>query len=536
MKFKQGRIYFMVGMVAVAAVYSCGKKKKSSSDSSSSEKLAEAYPSGLSLSIYPQTNSTSVALADDQEQSAKAKNEEAGKRLKGEGECFPPALAKESPREGSETCYEFDSEMLYLTDSTGNTYKYGTRTGKSSTAGSNEACMVSFTRGKVKQVTGMVDRTLGMVQMMICQARKSGAAGAPGAEGQTVDFKAIMDAAATAAGKDPAKMPVSKAAMTLTSGKYVTEIEMKMPAQPGGAASDTDPTEKITMTHDPSETDADGYAGTIVIRRSKDFDGTSSKERIVTIKYEREGTSVRYKLLTASLSTKISANAVVDGVLDLNVSTNASGEYLDPTTSAPFSSQNDAASGIMMMQFNMNPDTSAGDFAYWVNPGANYGEQPRGFVANVTADATTGLLSGCSSSGAYSGGSIRKSIKTSTPISPDGSYHPFACSSATGDGRDCNTAAQENNLYYFLGKRGSEDLRMYVPTTGGDTAKAATWTSQQTSSGNSGIVARQCFTQGTDGVYTLDTAKMTNAGTAGFELLGSTSASLPKAPNLGTIK
>ena len=109
MKLKQGRIYLLVGLVAAAAIYSCGKKKKSSSSSSSSsEQLEEAYPSGLALSIYPQTNSTTLALGDEQEQSAKAKNEEAGKRLKGEGECFPPALAKESPQEGSETCYEFD--------------------------------------------------------------------------------------------------------------------------------------------------------------------------------------------------------------------------------------------------------------------------------------------------------------------------------------------------------------------------------------------------------------------------------------------
>jgi hypothetical protein len=76
---------------------------------------------------------------------------------------------------------------------------------------------------------------------------------------------------------------------------------------------------------------------------------------------------------------------------------------------------------------------------------------------------------------------------------------------------------------------------MYVPTTG-DTAKAETWTSQQMSSGGSGIVARQCFVQGTDGVYTIDTAKMDNEGTAGFELLGSTSTALPKPPELGTIK
>jgi hypothetical protein len=507
----------------------CGKKKSNNDAPANSEAIA-AYPSGLAISVYPQTNSTALNLDDNKEQSVKAKNEEAGKRLRGEGECFPPALVKPAPMDGNETCYEFDSEMIVVNNASGPVYLSGTSDGKSKITGSSEACMVSFTRGKVKQLSAMVDRTLGMVQMMICQAKKSGTTLLPAADGESIDFKAIMDAAATAAGKDPSKMPVSAAKMTRSGTKYVTEIEMKMPSIPGGAAGANDPKEKIILTHNPGSDEAT-YTGTIVIRRDKDFGAQNAdKERILTINYERSGDSVKYKLLTASLNTKISANAVVDGKLDLNVSTNANGEYVDPTTNSAFTQQNDAASGIMMIGYNMNPNTGAGNFAYWVNPGATFDEKPRGFMSSVTADATTGLMSGCASSGAFSQGSIRKSIKNSLEIKPDGSHHPFACY------RDSNSNCPLTNNLYYVSTRGQAPsaitLHMYVPV--GSSIAGDTWTKSQSTSGAQGLVARQCFAQGSDGVYTIDATKTPD--TAGFGLFTHSDSSLPTPPDLGTIK
>jgi hypothetical protein len=503
----------------------CGKKKSNNDAPANSEAIA-AYPSGLAISVYPQTNSTALNLDDNKEQSVKAKNEEAGKRLRGEGECFPPALVKPAPMDGNETCYEFDSEMIVVNNASGQVYLSGTSDGKSKITGSSEACMVSFTRGKVKQLSAMVDRTLGMVQMMICQAKKSGTTLLPAADGESIDFKAIMDAAATAAGKDPSKMPVSAAKMTRSGTKYVTEIEMKMPSIPGGAAGANDPKEKIILTHNPGSDEAT-YTGTIVIRRDKDFGAQNAdKERILTINYERSGDSVKYKLLTASLNTKISANAVVDGKLDLNVSTNANGKYVDPTNgNAEFAQQNDAASGIMMIGYNMNPNTGAGNFAYWVNPGARFDEKPRGFVSSVTADATTGLMSGCASSGAFSQGSIRMSIKNSLEIKPDGSHHPFAC----------DTSCTLTNGYYASIRSGM-NIHMYVPAVQ-VASVGETWTKKQNTGGNSpdpGLVARQCFTQGSDGVYTIDATKTPD--TAGFGLFTHSDSSLPTPPDLGTVK
>jgi hypothetical protein len=503
-----------------AIIGACGKKKKSSSSSSDTSSLV--YPLGLALSVYPQTNSTSLALDDDKEQSIKAKNEDAEKRVRGEADCFPRALAKAAPNDTQETCYEFDSEMILVKKDSDGSSMTGTSDGKSKITGSTEACMVSFTRGKVKQISSMVDRTLGMVQMMICHAKKTGSAGIPASDGESIDFKAVMEAASTAAGKDPSHMPVSEAKMTKDGTKYITEIEMKMPSQPGTAPGADDPKEKITLTHNPGA-DASTYTGQIIIRRDKDFGSQSgSKERILTINYERSGDSVKYKLLTASISTKISANAIVDGVLDLNVGTNASGQYIDPDTNAAFSNQNDAASGIMMIGYKMNPTTGSGDFAYWMNPGANYSEKPRGFVSNVTADTSTGLISGCASSGAFSQGSIRKSIKDSLTIAPDGSYHPFACENS------CSLTSG-----YYVSSRGGVNIRMYVPSTSNAT-DADTWTKKQMTSGATGLVARQCFTQVADGVYAIDTSKTPD--TAGYGLYAKSDTALPTPPDLGTIK
>jgi hypothetical protein len=462
------------------------------------------------------------------------KNEEAAKRIRGEADCFPAALGKAGPQMGEDKCYEFDSEMIFLTQ--GGNDLNGTKDGKSKKVGSSEACMVSFARGKIKQITGMVDRTLGMVQMMICQARKSGAAGAPGSEGDSVDFKAIMDAAATAAGKDPARMPVSAASMTLSSGKYVTEIAMKMPTAPNSPPTDSDPVEKITLTHNPSASDENAYTGTIVIRRTKDFDQSATKERILTINYERSNGRVKYKLLTAAVNTEISDNAVVDGILNLNVSTNSSGAYVQ-SNGTVFTNQNNAVSGIMMIGFDMNPDTNDGNFSYWVNPGAGYTEPPRGFVANVTANATTGLMAGCSSSGAFSGGSIRKSIKESLTIKPDGSYHPFACSARVGGCAELPTTDAGGSFY--LGQRCSDrdnpstcvDQKMYVPAVTDNTI-GRNWTRDQMTA----YVARQCFTEDSNGVYNIDTSSMPGAGGAGYELLLNNSSTLPTPPDLGSIK
>lgn len=150
----------------------------------------------------------------------------------------------------------------------------------------------------------------------------------------------------------------------------------------------------------------------------------------------------------------------------------------------------------------------------------------------MTADSSTGRLAGCSSSGAFDGGSIRKSIKDSLVIKPNGSYHPFACNTGPQPPSNGNCSkSQDGDGEYYQGNRNGTPLKMYVPTVTA-TANAEAWTRDQ----NTTYVARQCFTQDATGVYNIDTSKMPTAGGAGYELLQSNSTSLPTPPDLGSIQ
>lgn len=533
-------------------VANCGKKDSGSDDvATDTAALNISYPMGLSISIAPQNNSAMALVSndksDDKEDSVKVKNQEAERLVRGEADsCFPPRLEKADQPPANETCYEFDSEMIVVKSSDGSTTRSGTANGVSKTV-ANEACMVTYTRNQVKRITGLVDRTLGMVQMMLCQANKSGS-GAPVSDGGRVDFKGIMEAAATAAGKDPARMPISTAAMTKSGDAFVTEIAMKMPSGPGQPPSDSDPVEKITLTHTPGNADNTEYSGTVAITRDRDFSG-QGKQRILTISYKRAAGRVKYRLLTASVADHIAPDAIQDGVLNLNAGTNSSNQYVDAGGTV-YGNQNDGMSGVLAVGFDMDPDTNAGTFSYWQNPGGSYDEEARGFIFKTDANSSTGLLSGCASSGAYSGGSIRKAIKTGTPsFAPDKSYHPIAC----GDGNngavagcttpDINNPTVDNAdsaLQYYVtakndGQSGQTTLRMYIPRVSNynsSDSAARKWAFQK----NENFVARQCFSQNDEGTYEIDDTEMDYQGTAGFELLPSSTDTLPKPPSLDGVR
>lgn len=520
-----------VGLVAT----NCSQKDDDSDDvATDTSALNISYPMGLSISIAPQNNSSTMLVANgDQEDSVKVKNQEAERLVRGEADsCFPTRLEKADQQPANETCYEFDSEMILV--KSGSTTLSGTSSGKANTV-TNEACMVTYTRNEVKRITGLVDRTLSMVQMMLCQANKSGA-GAPVSDGGSVDFKGIMEAAATAAGKDPSHMPISTAVMTKSGDAFVTEIAMKMPSAPNQPPSDSDATEKIKLTHTPGNADNTEYSGTVAITRDRDFGG-QTKQRILTISYVRSAGRVKYRLLTASVADHIAPNAIKDGILDLNAGTNDSKQYLDPN-GAPY---NEGMANILAVAFDMDPETNAGTFSYWKNPGGSYTEQTRGFIFEMSANSSTGLLSGCASSGAYSAGSVRKAIADGVAsFGPDRSYHPFGCGdNGTPVANDCsetiNSPLTDGDSKYYNPKRQGEFRRMYIPTVANFDANdsvARKWAF------NRGVayVARQCFTQGSDGVYTIDDNAMTGEGTAGFELLDSNSSTLPQPPSMTGVR
>jgi hypothetical protein len=237
--------HLVAGSLLVGLVVGCGKKKDdddtpaapadtqtvaagaggdtttNTTASSTVNALLSAYPSGLALSVFPTEVAAALRLmgTDDAAEEQLTEDSKPLGEKKKEGEdlingkgasCLSPAL--KSVREvldSEETCYQFDEDMLYTGSaphaddsdrpSADADLKWGgTVDGLSSLTG--EACLVSFARSKISQVTSLVDVATGMVQTMMCQAKKVDAAVALPALGGTLDLKAALVAAMGSSG------------------------------------------------------------------------------------------------------------------------------------------------------------------------------------------------------------------------------------------------------------------------------------------------------------------------------------------------
>ena len=459
----------------------CGKKKKDSDSESSG--MTAAYPLGLSLSIAPQSTSTALGDDSERERPLKEKKEEAEQMLKGEADtCMPKAIKMQRRPNNDETCYQFDQDMAVGNSNSGQ--PYGTADGKAKKTGNTaEACMVSFAREEAKQVSSMVDETLGMIQMMLCQAQKGGQ-GLPANDGDVLDFKAGMESAASAGGK---VMPLTKATMTKSGSNYVSEITAQFPL-PGQSAMAT---RTMKLTHNPNG-DNSAYKGVLNITMDKTFSGTGYQ--MMSIQYAKVDNKVKYELRVANVDSSIKDTALDSrGVLDLSSATD------------------NKMTAYKYVAFDMNPETGEGNMSYWHNPGSGINEAARGFVFNISADSSS-LLKGCASSGAILGTSIRKALQNSTTMAPSGFFHPF----------------QNTNI-------------LTPPSVDSqDQGLATTWTSTNNNQGS--IIARQCFKQAdaATGVYGIDNDSMAREGTAGFELIdfgdSNRKGLLPTPPDVATVK
>jgi hypothetical protein len=370
---------------------------------------------------------------------------------------------------------------------------FGTADGKAKKTGNtSEACMVSFAREEAKQVSAIVDETLGMVQMMLCQAQKAGQ-GLPANDGDVLDFKAGMEAAASAGGK---QMPLTKATMTKSGTNYVSEITAQFPL-PGQTELAT---RVMKLSHNPNG-DNSAYKGVLNISMDKTFNNGGNNGttyyQMMSIQYAKKDGKVLYELRIANVDSAIKDTAFDgNGVLDLSTSTD------------------NKMVAYKYVAFDMNPDSGEGNMSYWKNPGSGKDESARGFIFNISADGA-GLLKGCASSGAILGTSIRKALQNGTTMAPSGFYHPsqtsFPLTLPTVDATDVE-----------LAKKWSGNL-----SSGND------------NSGN--IIARQCFKQAdaTTGVYQIDGDSMAREGTAGYELIdfgGSRKDLLPTPPDVTHAK
>ena len=477
---------------------SCGKKKSDDAaaavatttttegeDPEEVNSLAAAFPAQLAISLFAAEDGSSLRLAEiadpNADKSLQEKIDESEAVLKGEAEnCLDPSLFKDLKAPTAVTCYEFDSDMNPFTQPAAGAMvakSFGTKDG---TDGHGESCLVVFARYTATDAIQLVDKAMGLVKGMICQAKKDDPTIEIPEAGDDLDLaEAMQDAAGS-------KMDVTTATLEAAEGTsllgddvtaYTSTIEITDPKGNGLA---------VTLTNQT----ADGVdTGVLSFSRpggilappggGVDPNNMANKNEALSVKYEidRDKHTAKIELRRAAILNTIApfdANGLVN------------------YTAIPEASANETSSNFNYLAFDMDTETSEGDLAYWNNPGGSYNEAARGFIFNVTNSKD--VLSGCGISGADADLSIRKAITTSAEISATGWWHP----------------------QWSLNTNVDKDTR-YTAQTGGS-------------------VTKQCFTRNSKGVYEIDMPSGADAVSIahGYELvtLANSGVVAPKTSNL----
>ncbi|MDQ3234235.1 MAG: hypothetical protein M3Q07_20705, partial [Pseudobdellovibrionaceae bacterium] len=498
-----------------------------------------AYPGALALAVFPTETGSALRLADEvAPETLAAKAAEAESYLDGTAAtCLPPVFLRPA-KQVDETCYEFDQEMIVGKQNS----LYGTADGKSKVTGSTEACLVSFARAQIKEIENLIDMGLGLQQGMICQAVKDDVDVAAAETEEGVDLKETLDDAMDSStdARKP-EITVSEATMSKevdADGKdiFKVSIVISMKNEKGTFA------QKYSLSHAPDSDDNTAYHGVMTLTRATTAaalqnpgpaPSQSSKTHIISVTYNKTTEDSKNVINAELRSARFHADLATlatgdDGVVNYNVNADFTvastdtnyGKYKNPTTSQYFQQVNDAVDGMLFVGYSMNVDDNTGKFEYWQNPGGNYTEAARGMVFAIEKDDAG--LHGCGMSGAVLGTtnpmadsvSIRRSIKESISLSPNGFFHPFFAS-----GKD---AGGTPKVYYkdVNNNNVKETTEAYwtVPSLT-DATKASTWANSQ----HGNLVSRQCVRQdATTGEYRIDTTKITEA--AGFDLFNPTSS------------
>ncbi len=505
-KLSETLLRSLLPLMAVGTLNACGKKESTDDAAATTtttntttsttttgtatavNALASAYPGSLALSVFP-SDSTSLRLADagstpDQtgaDRPPEEKMKEAEDRMKGEGECFDiHQLGEFKARFDALKCYEFDSDMNPHRLAGDTADRYGTSNGLDGLTGSTQACLVTFTKSQVDEVVHNVDRSLAMVQGLICVEKKLADAEErevrkPTADGDPVSLTTAINA------KLPTKSPISftKADVSAVTNDdetvtYITEIAV---TNPEGK------TDSITLRHTPAIEGGTSETGILSFLREpkggvaqqNDPNASTEKYAVMTIEYTRtnDGTTDNMKAeLTRAMINKKYEPLNAAGLINF--------------AAIPAQAQNSDIHAINSVSFDITPSTGAGSLSYWMNPGGNLVESARGLLFNLKADATTGLLSGCGTSGATSNVSIRAAAADDTKVlSPTRYWHPQGGQNVSPN-KDSRYTASEGNL-----------------------------------------ITQQCVTQAADGSYGIDTAKTTHA--RGYDVIAGSDSTV-RAP------
>lgn len=528
------RMFVVLGLIGSAV--GCGAKNKSNDSDSANNPVSEkaqealvtltsAYPGSLAISVFPTTTGTSLRLADADSapDSILGKEKESAEYLGGKAaNCLPPIFLRPA-RSVEEACYEFDQDMI---PGTKDGHNHGTPDGKSTIAGSKEACLASFARAQVKEIEQIIDQGLGLQQGMICQAVKDEVDVANATTDRGVDLAASLTEAGNKT-SDPRKpnLTVSEATMKKDAdGVYRVSISVSL------TKNGQTIVQSYKLAHVPDAVDNSVYHGVMsIIRDDVAAKGPANAigKQFISLTYKRalvgSATRLSAELRSSRFDPSVASKAFhSDGTLDYNVGADDNGNFGGLAAGRAISQQ-------LLVGFDQNVSDNTGTFEYWRNPGSNYTEPARGMIFKLDKNPTTGRLEGCGMSGAANGDdpsnnagwmSIRKSIKTGVSLAATGSYHPFfnTDDSAQGSsicvGNDCSGTAG--------GAGGSNPftVRWTKPTF--TTCDAQDRCDEWASRRGTPLVTRQCVAQNADGAYEIDTGEGKIKEAVGYVLFNPT--------------
>ena len=409
--------------LTLALGLSCSNDSKDDDASTSGDEvaasnpLATAYPGALALSVFPDESASAGLMLQAEGDAAKQiarppkeKLDDAKKRLKGEADCFDKTMAGEHQGGGAPTtCYDFDSDMNPVSN---NGREYGTTDG---TDGSGQACMVTFAKQQVDEIVFKVDRALGMVQGLLCAAKKKAAADGselslPEVGSDGLNLKSAMEDELGKVGD----FGMNSALMTAYKNDdgsvgYKTIVSF---STPNGAE------DEITLRHNPSNGDSKDESGVLTFKRSGGMQGAplvGDKVQVMSINYERKTDDDGEEKSIAELRTA-------------NISTDyepLNSKGLVAFENLPREASNSDIEAIKFVAFDINPETGVGDLSYWKNPGGRYTESARGFLFNIKEE--DGALAGCGISGATRDVSVMAALEDTTGdkiLAPVRYWHP----------------------------------------------------------------------------------------------------------------
>ncbi len=479
--------------------------------SSSTDATTVSYASG-SLAIPTSLALTTADSYDPTAATPKERIMDAAKRLKGESsECLSAHIFNPVPI-NSDPCYNPDGDLAVVNQ----TYppanpRFPNASGLTQ---SGEACLAAYSRGKMAEVAAIVDQAQALVEGMICAAYKSKSKQELPKVNEALDLTTPLavtigaqvvgaDADLTSAAGAPAIVngppPMANFRIKKAEFKRLDNVDGRAAFLSQIIMEVNGTVREVRLIHMPSITAGNtDYKGRLSIRTTpvQRAGMASNRQDYLDLNYMMDldtadggKPATRYRLTRAMFNHAALKTMNVDpfaglGQLNLNISANfgdapnAQGYGRFPTDEV--NDLNLTMAQVNMAEYQGNPLTNEGRLAFWVNPGGNYNEAARGFIADrkrVSADSTR--LGGCAISGAalkpdISGNySIRKAQRTGYQLKPTGYYHPNGGDDMGNDRVNAKCAAGDCQMAPYVYKQcyRQNDAGRYIPFGNTDTTK-----------------------------------------------------------------